>query len=400
MKKLLALSLILVVLSSLSVSDLSVAQSETENVSYFLKSTVRYSNPSSSRVWNLTEREDDRTISLFMNNSWQTVEFVNSTLPVEEIRNDEEGNPVAVLRFLESVLNPGENVSLTVWYHIISKPRTMPDITESESLNLTDIPLSLIDEYTHEEGPWQTSNQALRERAFALKGSETRVLTIIKNFVEWIKTHVSYPSGRHENPYYPNQTYALGEGDCDDQAMLLITFSRIVGIPAYLQTGCIYLPTHFDNSSFWDGHVSMVERRIGWHGWAVVYVPPWGWLPVDLTYVPEGFGDPLNAMKHGAVTKQDTIQYMNVTHTDYVAASLEAREFLANNGFRVYMEDEMIQEVKQGANGNPTTISVDPWVPFALTVLVAFAVVTSFLISRRWRKRMVEEPLTQLDEHL
>ena len=164
--------------------------------------------------------------------------------------------------------------------------------------------------------------------ALSLKGSETNVLTIVKNFIEWIKAHISYPKGRHENPYYPNQTYALKEGDCDDQAILLITLCRIVEIPSYLQVGCIYRPSYFDNASVWNGHVSFVERRVGWHGWAFVYIPPWDWLPVDLTFVPEGFKDPLNAIKHGAVTLQNTTQYMNVMHTDYVAACLKDRTLI------------------------------------------------------------------------
>jgi len=379
MKRLRVIFLILIVLLSvLSFTNLSIVQSETGNVSYFLKSTVRYSNPNQNRVWNFTEREDDRTVSLFMNNSWQTVELMNSTFSIEAIKNDDDGNPIAVLRFPESVLNPGENVSFTVWYHIVSKPRIMPSITEDESRNLADIPQPLVLEYTRAEEPWQTSNQTLQELALSLKGSETKVLTIIKNFVVWIKENISYPNGLHENPYYPNQTYASSEGDCDDQAVLLITLCRIVGIPSYLQVGSIYLPNHFYNDSYWDGHASIVERRVAWHGWAVVNIPPWGWLPVDLTYVPEGFSDPLNAVKHGAVTKQDTIQCMNVTHTDYVASSLKARAFLTENGFNVFMEDEMTLEADQKL----PTVTVEPWLALVFMALMIF-VATSFLIYRR-----------------
>jgi hypothetical protein len=330
-----------------------------------------------------------------MNNSWQTVELVNSTFPVEAKNTDDDGNPVAVLQFPDSVLQSGENVNFTVWYHIVSKPRNIPTISESESQSLSDIPTDLVNEYTSEEGSWQTSNPTLQELAHNLTGSETKVLTIIKNFIVWVEDHISYPSQgtQHENPYYPNETYALGEGDCDDQAILLITLSRIIGIPAYLQVGCIYQPRYFDNSSVWNKHISFVERRVGWHGWAVVYVPPWGWLPVDLTFVPEGFGDPLNAIRHGAATLQNTTQYINVIHADYVGASLEDREFLVSNGFQVYSEDEMMQEVKQDSNPSnpiPTTVSMDPWVPIALIVVTAFAVFSSIFVFERLRKRKPE----------
>jgi transglutaminase-like putative cysteine protease len=401
MKSLRITTLILIVLlSTLAFPNFSIVQSETGDVSYFFKSTVRYSNPSPDHVWNFTERGDyDRTIGLFMNNSWQTVELVNSTFPVETRRSDEDNNSVAVLQFPKSALQPSENLNFTVWYHIISKPRVIPYnpyITDSASLNLTHIPQNLVDDYTREEGSWQTSDQRLMSLVLSLKGSETNVLTIVKNFIEWIKEHISYPTDLQENPYYPNQTYSQRIGDCDDQAILLITLCRIVGIPAYLRVGCIYRPSSFDNESVWSGHMSFVERRVGWHGWAVVYVPPWGWLPVDLTFVPEGFGDPLNAIRHGAVTLQNTTQYINVIHTDYVGASLEAREFLVSNDFQVYSEDEMMQEIKQDSNTSdpiPTAVGIDPWVPIALIVLTVFAVFSSVLVFRRLRKRKPERTL-------
>jgi hypothetical protein len=395
MKSLRTITLILIVfLSTLSFPNFSVVQSETGNVSYFLKSSVRYNNPSQDQVWNFTERGDyDRTICLFMNNSWQTVELVNSTFTVDATKNDEDGNSLAVLQFPKLMLQPGENLNFTVWYQIVSKPRIIPYITETASLNLTDIPQNLVDEYTRGEGSWQTSNQPLVSLALSLKGSETNALTIVKNFIEWIKAHISYPKGRHENPYYPNQTYALKEGDCDDQAILLITLCRIVGIPSYLQVGCIYRPSYFDNASVWNGYVSFVERRVGWHGWAFVYIPPWGWLPVDLTFVPEGFKDPLNAIKHGAVTLQNTTQYMNVMHTNYVASSLDDRAFLVNNAFQVHTEDEMIQDVEQDSDGVPSPTGIDPWVPIALILLTALVVVTSVVIIRRLRKKKPEQTL-------
>jgi len=185
------MTLILIVfLFTLSFPNFSIVQSETGNVSYFLKSTVQYSNPSQDQVWNFTERGDyDRTIGLFMNSSWQTVELVNSTFTVDATKKDEDGNSLAVLQFPKLMLQPGENLNFTVWYHIVSKPRIIPYITETASLNLADIPQNLVGEYTRGEGSWQTNNQPLVSLASSLKGSETNVLTIVKNFIEWINTH-------------------------------------------------------------------------------------------------------------------------------------------------------------------------------------------------------------------
>lgn len=317
-------------------------EGETQDVGYTIKMRVTYSNPvNGTRIWNLTE--EDRTIGLFMNNTWQTAYLINHTYPLETMKNDEDGNPIAVLRFPKLRLNPGENVSYTVAHRFLSKPRSIPEITEEKSETLDEIPEDLREKYGREEGPWLVNDPELRELAYSIVKNETRVLTIVKKFVAWINRNINYTV--HEVPMYPNETYAERRGDCDDKAVLFITLCRIYGIPAYMQVGCIYVPTRRRTSeTYWEGHVTSVLKRIGWHGWAMAYVPPWGWLPVDLTYVKDGLDDPLNAIKAGAITLQETIQYLNITQTDYVASSREVREFITDNDFYVYMEDEMVLE--------------------------------------------------------
>jgi hypothetical protein len=163
----------------------------------------------------------------------------------------------------------------------------------------------------------------------------------VKKFVAWIWKNIRYPSRSHEIPFYPNETLETREGDCDDQAILLSTFCRIYGIPAFVQTGCIYLSPLYSNASAWDGHLTQISRDVGWHGWASVYVPPWGWLPVDLTYVWGSLNDPVNSITCSAVTLSETVQYMNICRSDYVGATRAYRDFLQSNGFYLYSTDQM-----------------------------------------------------------
>jgi hypothetical protein len=191
----------------------------------------------------------------------------------------------------------------------------------------------------------------------------------------------------HEVPQYPNETITKREGDCDDKAILLVTLCRIIGIPAFIQIGAIYMPPPYPpetSESYWEDHVTAVQKRIGWHGWAMVYIPPWGWLPVDLTYVFEPITvDPLNAIKNAAVTSQITVQYMNISQTDYVASSREAREFLITNSFSVYMEDEMIEVIRQENSFG----EIMEWMfPVVLVVAAALLLVSSYVIARRWKR--------------
>jgi transglutaminase-like putative cysteine protease len=182
-----------------------------------------------------------------------------------------------------------------------------------------------------------TNDSQIRTRAFSIAGSETRVLAMVARLVSWIWNNVNYES--HDPTLYPNETLALLEGDCDEQAILLGTFCRILGIPSYLQVGCVFIPG--DSSSSDSGQVHYVEKQIGWHGWAIVYIPPWGWLPVDLTYVMGSHLDPLNAIRTGAVTSQYTVQSTNVSEDNYLASDRAYEQLLESNNFSLYVKDEM-----------------------------------------------------------
>jgi transglutaminase-like putative cysteine protease len=221
----------------------------------------------------------------------------------------------------------------------------------------------------------------LKGLAHQIAANETRVLRIIKNFVGWIKRNINYTT--HEVPFYPNETLMARKGDCDDQAILLITLARIMGIPSYLQIGAIYMPEQgVVNETYWDNHVRAVQEMIGWHGWAMVNVPPWGWLPVDLTYVLADLSsDSLNAIRYGAVVWQKTIQYMNFSRVDYVATSRQARSFIIENGFFVDVKDEMTETQQNNSVG-----SLEPMVALTFSIAMIMLVVSSLLIARRWRK--------------
>lgn len=361
-------------------------KSEDQDLGFIIRSSVTFFNNGTS-VWNFTE--EDQSIGLFMNNTWQTVCLTNHSHPIKQIKTDEEGNPVAVLRFSESKIRPNETLSYNVTYQALSKSRPPLNVSEEKSGNLDEIPESMSEEYTKAEGPWLVNDSTLQTLAHTVAKDETNILTIVKKFVEWIKDNITYVV--HDVPLYPNETYTKREGDCDDQAILLITLCRICGIPAYLQTGCIYIPTKpKELSTYWEDHLTILKRRIGWHGWAMVHVPPWGWLPVDLTYVWGGLGgDALNSIKKAAVTSQWTIQYMNFSKTDYAASAREEMEFFLDNSFHVHVEDEMIQCIQGSFEGEDAQggLGGGEWLQLVLVATAITVVVAGFFIYIRTRRR-------------
>jgi len=386
--KVFATSLIFLLLFSFALAAGFVARADSGDRSYSIRSTITFVNPSGgSRIWNLTE--DDRAVGLFMNNTWQNVELIGANYPMET-QKDTDGNVIGDLKFDKQQLRPGENISYTTEHLVVSKPRIIPSISESEAGTLESIPQDLRENYTRAEGSWLISDPQLVNLARNLARNETKALNIVKSLVGWIRSNINYTA--HEFPFYPNETLNIREGDCDDQAILLVALARIVGIPSYMQVGAIYMPMNgLTEENVWDGHVRVVQRSIGWHGWTMVFVPPWGWLPVDLTYVLSDSLDPLDAIRYGAVTQQNTIQYMNFSKVDYVAESRESRNFILRNGFYLDMKDEMTKVETGSLFGSPeNSIAV------VFGVGTFMLVVSSLLIIRRRRRqpenRKIEVP--------
>lgn len=63
-------------------------------------------------------------------------------------------------------------------------------------------------------------------------------------------------------------TLAAGHGDCGEQTMLLITLMCMNGIPARWQSGWTFTRGDYEDI----------------HDWAEIYLAPYGWVPVDVTY--------------------------------------------------------------------------------------------------------------------
>lgn len=317
-----------------------------EDYRYFtIVMIVTYENPDrKGEVWYFTEQE--RELGLFMNNSWQTVYLLNNTFPIGRQEDNDDGNSVAFMIFPSSGIAPGENLTYEVSFRVVLKPRSLPKVWENISGVLQDIPYKLQDSYCKTEGPWEITNPEIRSLAKEIIGNETRILTIITEFISFIKQNIEYKT--LDVPRYPKETLDGGVGDCDDQANLLITLCRAVGIPAYLQIGCIHIPSKNTLEVHWDGHQTTRLSKIGWHGWAMIYVPPWGWLPVDQTYTQGDPTDPLNSIKGAAIITCPTVLYANITQTDYITTSRHTRTFIIEKGYNILenyiMKEEDIKE--------------------------------------------------------
>mgnify|MGYP000552836504 CR=1 FL=1 len=299
-----------------------------------------------------------RCSTLFINTSNQVSFLINSTPSILRTFKDEDGMLNIELNTSKTI-NPYSYIQMTTTHKIIvcGSPSPPENFSVGNSGMLRDIPESLRN-YTISIGAWSYDNKwmsYLRDKALELKGDDENVLSIVLKFIDWIGRNVKYPEKTLEGPLYPNETIPnekiqqgeLGIGDCDDQASLLITLCRSVGIPAYLQYGCIYFKDRRYYEDFVSKHISFRYHYIGWHGWAIIYIPPWGWLPVDLTWGYTITRNPIDAIINSAIYQCWEVGIPificgNIINSNHVEVNREIKRKVENSSIYIYIDNILI----------------------------------------------------------
>ncbi len=334
---------------------------------------------------------EDRLFLIFPNTSTQKTYIYEAEPSVKRIFTDEDGNLLAELDFPETI-EPGGNITVKIIIMINITFRRLPEISVDSSGSFSDIPASLAN-YTVPSGAWTYEDEGLKyiaDLAAQIKGNDTNILRVVSKMVEYIGRRVTYPEGEKlRPPQYPNQTLPTtgetGRGDCDDQSTLLVTMLRSVGIPAYLQTGGVVSPSYSVKGETWGGHLTLVSKGVGWHGWVEAYIPPWGWLPVDITY---GYyyrrQDSLSSIKYSASARELMLESERYSSKDFVAEYLKTKERIMGSSIFIRMEEE-VYEAPFPDNVSPQ--AEQPWgkVPQALLfpILAGCIVVLTILFLLR-----------------
>lgn len=108
----------------------------------------------------------------------------------------------------------------------------------------------------------------LRRLASEIVGHETNAFRKARLLYQWVDENMPWASAREYSTLDSLPAYALKEhhGDCGIQTMLFMAMCRIQGIPARWESGWI------------TGCVKSM------HDWCTVYLPPYGWVPMDVSY--------------------------------------------------------------------------------------------------------------------
>lgn len=278
---------------------------------------------------------EDVSIPLFMNTSRQTVriEELDHDYSVETL--DQDGNTGAIVG-ISRLLLPGQEASFTATYSISSTSQQVHRFSLDDAQGIEMIPSNLIEEYTGSTETFPADDPQFREIALRLTSDEETVLGTVSTLVDYIMKNTTYYN--FEVPQYPSKTLEDQLGDCDDQSILLITMSRSLNIPAYLQVGIYIHPAIDDEDTSWDGHLMNEADGVGWHGWAMIYIPPWGWVPVDLTLTDSESG--LELIQDAPEYGDNIISVLNISEQPYIGDTLATRDRITNSSLYVTVRDE------------------------------------------------------------
>ncbi|MBT6604731.1 transglutaminase domain-containing protein [Candidatus Bathyarchaeota archaeon] len=297
--------------------------------------------------------QEDYTLPLFLNNTWQSVTILNRSGDFTRAVIDLDGN-LGIIMDVDDILAPGESLSFGIEYLIESKPQERPSFSMAEAEGFNEIPPDLVSEYTGHTESFTVDDQTISDVAKrAAKGDET-VLGTVANLLDYVTQNTTYCN--FETPRYPLDTLSDSLGDCDDQSILLISMARSLGIPAYLKVGVIIHPNIVDSDTSWEGHLENDADGIGWHGWVMIYIPPWGWVPVDLTLIDEDTG--LDYIINSPEYDPNIIEALNVSEQAYIGDTLITRERIIASDLHVTIIDEAGEVYRNGLGAETYLILV------------------------------------------
>ena len=123
--------------------------------------------------------------------------------------------------------------------------------------------------YVAEQAPHIAFTEPLRVFSRQVVGDATNPYIIAQRIFAAVD-EIPWAGAREYSTIPDLSAYTLhaGHGDCGEQTMLLLTLMRMNGIPARWQSGWMFSPGD-DNDI---------------HDWAQIYLAPYGWVPVDVTY--------------------------------------------------------------------------------------------------------------------
>jgi hypothetical protein len=197
----------------------------------------------------------------------QAVEY-SAPLPVDIFEDRDYGNEIAFWN-LTDALEEKDSLKLERTFAAIIFDYNLEADSNLITAAWKYVSPELIKFYTREE-PFLEQTPKMKELVDSLLSNTKNPLTKARKIFTWIRENMKYAYP----PKNRGAKTALNslKGDCGQYTTLFVSLCRIAGIPARQRSGF-----HF------------VQENTGLHVWAEIFLPPYGWVPVDATRE-NGFG--------------------------------------------------------------------------------------------------------------
>jgi len=176
--------------------------------------------------------------------------------------------------YLEAKARAGEPTRFSITYELTALAQRW-EIDPTKVMHPTLTPE--LREHLGERPPHIVFTPALREFSKRVVGDETNPYRIALMLFDAVD-RIPWAGAREYSTISNISDYALhaGHADCGQQTLLLMTLLRLNGIPARWQSGWIFSDGEYNNM----------------HDWGWLYLAPYGWVPMDVTFGRLGTDDP------------------------------------------------------------------------------------------------------------
>lgn len=218
---------------------------------------------------------------------YQEVKIVGTSHPITETTTDKHGNHIVVLSNIHLRRRQAFNVTftfeITIW--LIDYEMDPNNIGEYDPSS------EIFQEYTKAEEYIESDHPEIVQKAQEIVGSETNAYHMAQAMLDWVNNNIEYEDQEEEM----GALWALEnrKGDCSEYAFLFTALCRAVGVPARTVRGS-------STDAVLDGGTFM-DEEIGWHLWAEVYFPNYGWVWIDPAWGWFADNDPVHISQRHSV---------------------------------------------------------------------------------------------------
>ena len=200
----------------------------------------------------------------------EDIRFIDSTPAHHQIA------PESTLQrtvYLEQAARAGQPASFSITYeltiygqHVQIDPDKVVPVTPTAELS----------PFLGERAPHIVFTDALRKFSSEVVGTEKNPYRVAQKLFAAVD-RIPWAGALEYSTISNISDYALraGHADCGQQTLLLMSLLRLNGIPARWQSGWIFADTEYNNM----------------HDWGWLYLAPYGWVPMDVTFGRLNSGD-------------------------------------------------------------------------------------------------------------